>query len=83
MNMSRKNTNPVQKPPKLPDTRPDRMLSEAPPCLEVSTTSFTWVEVGEVKSLVISGIKAAPRVPHEMMLARPIHQLLPRSLSRK
>ena len=39
---------PVQKLPKLPDTSPDRMLSEAPPWREVLTTSFTCDAVGEV-----------------------------------
>ena len=76
--MSTKNTTPVQKPPKLPATRPLRMLSEAPPCSEALTTSFTCFDVGEVKSLVNSGMRAAPRVPQLMMMLRASHQLLPR-----
>jgi hypothetical protein len=35
-------TRPIQKAEKLPATRPERMLSEAPPCREEVVTSFTW-----------------------------------------
>ena len=77
--MRMKNTNPVQKLPKLPETRPERILSEAPPWREVFTTSFTWVELGEVKILVNSGISAAPSVPQLMMAESPIQYPSPKS----
>ncbi len=35
-------TMPIQKAQKLPATRPERMLSEAPPSREAVTTSWTW-----------------------------------------
>src|SRR5580765_694516 len=53
---------------KLPATRPDRMFSEAPPSLEAATTSWTWRECELVKTLVNSGMRAAARVPHEMIV---------------
>jgi hypothetical protein len=54
---------PVQNAEKLPATRPERMLSEAPPCLEEVTTSLTWRLSVEVKILVNSGMRAPATVP--------------------
>ena len=59
---------PVQKAEKLPATRPLRMLSEAPPCREEVTTSFTWRLSVDVKTFVNSGISAPAMVPSEMMV---------------
>ena len=53
----------------LPATRPLRMLSEGPPCSEAETTSRTCFDLGEVNTLVSSGMRAAPRVPQLMMTA--------------
>ena len=39
LNMSSMMTSPIQKAEKLPATKPDRMFSEAPPCLEQLVTS--------------------------------------------
>src|SRR5688500_20200752 len=58
---------PFQKHEKLPATRPDRMVSEAPPSREALTISATWRECDEVNTLVSSGITAAASVPHEMI----------------
>src|SRR5215470_3228996 len=58
---------PIQKAEKLPATRPDRMVSEAPPSRDALTISFTWRECELVKTLVSSGMMAAAKVPHEMM----------------
>ena len=63
---------------KLPATRPDRMLSEAPPSLLAATTSFTWRECELVKTFVNSGITAAASVPHEMIMDS-VNQTLPPS----
>ena len=62
-------TRPIQKAQKLPATKPERMLSEAPPCLEDVTISFTWRLSVEVKIFVNSGISAPASVPNEMMVA--------------
>jgi len=66
-------TNPCQKAEKLPATKPDRMLREAPPCLEQFVTSFTWREVVLVKILVNSGINAPAMVP-QLMIAESTSQ---------
>src|SRR3954453_17100059 len=60
----------------LPATNPDRIPSEAPPsCAEV-TTSCTWAELVDVKTLTNSGISAPASVPHEMIDAS-FHQIVP------
>src|SRR5215475_14315993 len=63
-------TSPIQKADILPATKPDRMLREAPPCLEQLVTSRTWREVVLTKTLVNSGIKAPATVPQLMMTER-------------
>src|ERR1035437_6770435 len=60
-------TRPIQKAEKLPATKPDRMLREAPPCLEQLVTSFTWRELVLTKTFVNSGIRAPATVPQLMM----------------
>src|SRR5215475_3858304 len=42
---------PSQKPEKLPATSPDRMLSDEPPSRDDVTTSLTWRDSVEVKTL--------------------------------
>ena len=59
-----------------PATKPERMFNEAPPFLEASTTSFTCVDFGLVKSFVNSGINAAPSVPALIITDKTIHILL-------
>src|ERR1017187_7896449 len=53
----------------LPATRPDKIPREAPPSLAEVTTSCTWAELVEVKTLTSSGMSAPARVPQEMMEA--------------
>src|SRR5919106_6326310 len=55
---------PSQKALKLPATNPDRMLSDAPPSRDDVTTSFTWLDSTEVKTLTNSGMIAPASVPH-------------------
>src|SRR5262247_2519354 len=59
---------PSQYPEKLPATNPDRMLSDGPPSFDEMTTSLTWRELVEVKTLTNSGIIAPAAVPHEMII---------------
>src|SRR5437868_5444986 len=60
---------PSQKAEKLPATRPDRMFKDAPPSCEEMTTSLTWRDSVEVKTLTNSGMTAPASVPHEMIVA--------------
>src|SRR5882672_8759396 len=59
---------PIQNALKLPATRPERMLSEAPPSREEVSTSRTWAEFIEVKTLTSSGMTAPANVPQLMMI---------------
>src|SRR5580658_1672959 len=52
------------------------MPSEAPPSCADLTTSFTWADLVEVKTLTSSGMIAPARVPHEMM-ADSFHHSVP------
>ena len=70
MNMSERMTRPIQKADILPATKPERMLSDAPPCLEQLVTSRTCLELVLVKILVNSGMSAPATVPQEMMADR-------------
>src|SRR5215471_9651943 len=65
---------PIQNADMLPATKPDRMLREAPPCLEQFVTSFTCREVVLTKILVNSGITAPATVPQLMMTERTHHK---------
>src|SRR5690348_11554950 len=64
---------PSQKAEKLPATKPERMLSDAPPSSDEVTISPTWRESTEVKTLTSSGMIAPASVPQEMM-AESFHQ---------
>src|SRR5206468_3193830 len=66
-------TNPIQNAEKLPATKPDRMLREAPPCLEQLVTSRTWREVVLTNTFVNSGINAPATVP-QLIIADSTHQ---------
>src|SRR5205085_1554652 len=54
---------------KLPATRPDRMFKDGPPSCEEVTTSLTWRDPVEVKTLTSSGMTAPASVPQEMIVA--------------
>src|SRR5512137_685406 len=66
-------TSPIQKADMLPATKPERMLSEAPPCLEQFVTSRTWRDVVLTNIFVNSGISAPATVPQLMMADRTHH----------
>src|SRR4029453_19513144 len=51
---------------KFPATKPARMLSDAPPSRDAVTTSLTWLDSVEVKTLTSSGMIAPASVPHVM-----------------
>src|SRR5258706_1351464 len=65
---------PIQNAEKLPATKPDRMLSDAPPCLEQLVTSRTWRELVLTKTFVNSGITAPATVPQLMMIESTHHR---------
>src|SRR5437899_4547044 len=67
--------NPIQKADMLPATKPERMFSDAPPCLEQLVTSRTWRELVLTKTFVNSGINAPATVP-QLMIADRTHQRL-------
>src|SRR5260221_400501 len=64
---------PIQNAEKLPATKPDKMFSEAPPCLEQLVTSRTWRELVLTNTLVNSGITAPATVP-QLMMTESTHQ---------
>src|SRR5436190_24153761 len=64
---------PSQNALKFPATKPDRMLSDAPPSRELVTTSRTCRESTEVKTLTSSGMIAPARVP-QVMTVESFHQ---------
>ena len=66
---------PIQKPEKLPETIPERIVKEEPPSFEAVTTSFVCFAFGEVNNFVASGIKAAPNVPQEIITDKINHKL--------
>ena len=72
-NMSTMMMSPIQKAEKLPATKPERMFSDAPPCLEQLVTSRTCRELVLTKILVNSGITAPATVP-QLMMADSTHQ---------
>src|ERR1035441_10127674 len=67
-------TSPIQNADILPATKPERMLSEAPPCLEQFVTSLTCRELVLTKILVNSGISAPATVPQLMMTESTHHR---------
>src|ERR1043166_6758547 len=66
---------PFQKALKFPATRPDRIVSDAPPSRDAVTISCTCLEWELVKTLVNSGMSTAARVPQLMMVASCHHRL--------
>src|SRR6185503_19392805 len=64
---------PIQKALKLPASKPDRMLSDAPPSRELVTTSRTCRLSTEVNTLTSSGMMAPARVP-QVMTVESFHQ---------
>ena len=65
---------PFQKALKLPATRPERIVSDAPPSREAVTISWTCLECELVKTLVNSGISTAASVPQLMIVASCHHR---------
>src|SRR5438067_804596 len=80
MPISSTNTMPIQYAEKLPAVRPARTLSDAPPSRDAVTTSRTWPEFVDVKTLTTSGMMAPASVP-QLMIAESCHhkEPLPRS----
>src|SRR5258708_5335447 len=72
-NMSTMITRPIQNADMLPDTKPERMFSDAPPCLEQLVTSRTCLELVLTNTLVNSGINAPATVP-QLMIIDSTHQ---------
>src|SRR5262249_12198416 len=66
-------TTPIQNAEKLPATKPDKIFSEAPPCLEQLVTSRTCLELVLTNTLVNSGINAPATVP-QLMMPESTHQ---------
>src|SRR6185503_17925553 len=60
---------PFQKALKLPATRPERIVSDAPPSRDAVTISCTCFECELVKTLVNSGMSTAASVPQLMIVA--------------
>jgi hypothetical protein len=48
--------------------RPDSTFSDAPPSRDAVTTSRTWADSVDVKTLTTSGMIAPARVPHVMIV---------------
>src|SRR4051812_47765800 len=61
-------TMPIQYALKFPAVRPDRMFSDGPPSRDEVTTSRTWPDSVDVKTLTSSGMMAPASVPQLMML---------------
>src|ERR671912_1733927 len=72
---------PIQYALKLPATNPDRMLSDGPPSREEVTTSFTWLDSTDVKTLTSSGMIAPASVP-QVMIDDSFHHSVPSPRSR-
>src|SRR5258706_40546 len=73
MNIRAMMHSPIQNAEKFPATKPERMLSEAPPCLEQLVTSRTCRELVLTKTLVNSGMSAPATVP-QLMITDSAHQ---------
>src|SRR5438105_6768956 len=66
---------------KLPATRPDNILSEAPPSREEVTTSRTCRDSVDVKTFTNSGMIAPASVPHVMMAESFHHKVVSPAIS--
>src|SRR5213083_1475345 len=64
---------PIQNADMLPATKPDKMFSDAPPCLEQFVTSRTCRDEVLTNTLVNSGITAPAMVP-QLMMKESTHQ---------
>src|ERR1700722_8517878 len=82
MNIRPTMTIPFQNAAKLPATRPERIVKDAPPSREAATISATCLDLDEVNAFVNSGITAAAIVP-QLMIAESLHQSSPISLISK
>src|SRR5262245_21943704 len=69
---------PFQNTEKLPATRPERIVSDAPPSRDAATISLVWREPELVNALVSSGISAAASVPQEIIVESFHHSPPPR-----
>src|SRR5713101_2806179 len=63
---------PIQKADMLPATNPDRIFSEAPPCLEQLVISLTWRELVLTNTFVNSGMTAPATVP-QLIISESTH----------
>src|SRR5262245_57294965 len=70
---------PFQKALKLPATRPESMVRDAPPPLDAVTISCTCLECELVKIFVNSGINTAANVP-QLIIRPSCHHKFDRSL---
>src|SRR5262249_20314360 len=73
--MSAAMSEPIQNALKLPDTIPERIVSEAPPSRVAVTISCTCLECELVNILVNSGMSTAASVPQLMIVASCHHRL--------
>src|SRR5881394_4000699 len=64
---------PFQKALKFPATRPERIVSDAPPSRDAVTISWTCLEWELVNTFVNSGMSTAASVP-QLMIAASCHQ---------
>src|SRR5579864_4376798 len=64
---------PFQKALKLPATRPERIVSDAPPSRDAVTISWTCLEWELVNTFVNSGMSTAASVP-QLMIPASCHQ---------
>src|SRR5688572_33440295 len=60
---------------KFPAMKPERILSDAPPSRDDVTTSRTWRESVDVKTLTNSGMTAPASVP-QVMIAESFHHIV-------
>src|SRR6266481_9508604 len=72
--MTERITNPLQSAYILPATNPERIFSDAPPCLEQVVTALTCFELVLVNTFVNSGINAPAIVPQEIIADKTHHK---------
>src|SRR5258707_260548 len=60
----------------LPATKPDRMLSDAPPSRDEVTTSLTWADSVDVNTFTSSGMSAPASVP-QVITVESFHHIVP------
>src|SRR5262245_8397664 len=69
-------TMPIQYAEKFPAIRPESTFSDGPPSRDAVTTSRTWRDSVEVKTLTTSGITAPASVP-QVMIVDSFHHSVP------